>query len=266
MYPNVRIVLIKTWHSGNIGAVARAMKNMGLNQLFLVDPIDFPSQQATARAGQATDILEQATLVSNLADALADCSLVIGTSARNRTIALPALTAEQCASRVIAQSPTQQVAIVFGRERMGLLNEEIQQCHFQVNIDANPQYPVLNLSQAVQLICYEIFKARQHQPNPPNHDEPYPLQKELISFQEHLANTARTIGFIQNHEGQTLEHLNALFRRARLSKKELNILRGFLSAAQRHVRSGSPSSTDNGDSNNVSGNHIAPAKPDRNHA
>ncbi|MEJ2045051.1 MAG: RNA methyltransferase [Reinekea sp.] len=239
MLSNIRIVLIKTWHAGNIGAVARAMKNMGLSQLYLVDPIDFPCSEATSRAGQATDLLDQAVVVNSLEQAIDDCSLVIGTSARDRSIRLPALTAEQCARKTVAESKNTKVAVVFGRERMGLLNEEIQQCHFQVNIEANPEYPVLNISQAVQIICYEIFKAQQQTDLPlKSTDEPYPLQKELRLFQQHLKETAHNIGFLnKQHEGQVLEHLNALFRRARLTRKELSILRGFLSAIEKETGS-----------------------------
>ena len=234
-FQNIRIVLVKTWHSGNIGATARAMKNMGLSQLFLVDPVDFPSAEATARAGQATDILNDATVVATLADAIADCSLVVATSARDRSIGLPALCAEDCAKKAVQEAKASKVAIVFGRERTGLLNEEIQQCHFQLNIAANPEYPVLNISQAVQLVCYEIFKAGQTlDMTSEQTTEPYPLHAELALLQAHLKETAQQTGFLNpQHEGHTLAHFNALLRRARLTKKELSIFRGFLSAVQR---------------------------------
>ncbi|WP_320823195.1 RNA methyltransferase [Reinekea sp.] len=232
---NIRIVLIKTWHPGNIGAAARAMKNMGLDQLYLVDPVDFPSPEATSRAGQATDVLANATIVPTLAAALADCALVIGTSARDRSIPLPALSAEQSAQQAVAEQTQSPVAIVFGRERMGLHNDEIQQCHFQLNIDASPDYPVLNLSQAVQLVCYEIHKASLIQPIRPT--EAYPLHQELAHFQDHLANTAQAINFINSrHPGQVMEHLQAVFRRARLTRKELSLLRGFLTAVDKTDR------------------------------
>jgi len=200
--------------------------------LYLVDPVDFPSDEATSRAGQATDVLENTTVVKTLEEAIQDCSLVIGTSARDRSIRLPALTAEQCAIKAVSEQNNSAVALVFGRERMGLHNDEIQQCHFQVNIDANPEYPVLNLGQAVQILCYEIFKAaganRQSE-----EVETYPLHNELTLFNEHLEQTAYDIGLInKKHPGQTMDHLRALFRRARLTKKELSIMRGFLNSAQ----------------------------------
>lgn len=232
MFPNIRIVLIKTWHSGNIGAAARAMKNMGLTNLVLVDPVDYPSDEATNRAGRAVDVLENARVVDTLSEAIDDCQLVIGTSARNRTIKLPALTAESSATKVVSEQQKGQVAIVFGRERMGMSNEEIHQCHFQLNIDANPEYPVLNLSQAVQLVSWEIFKAGQNTPEPSV--EEYPRQRELELFYEHLATVAESIDFLNpSHPGQVMDHFRALYRRARPTRKELSILRGFLSAIEK---------------------------------
>lgn len=232
---DIRIVLVKTWHAGNIGATARAMKNMGVTQLYLVDPVDFPSEEASSRAGQATDILDQAKVVTSLDEAINDCSLVIGTSARDRSIPLPALTNEECGQKAVAEQIKAPVAIVFGRERMGLFNEEIQQCHFQLNIDASPDYPVLNLSQAVQLVCYEIFKASSSNGNR-RVDVTYPSHKALTLFNEHLEKTAKEVGFINpKHAGETMNHLIAIFRRARLSEKELNIMRGFLTAVDRTI-------------------------------
>lgn len=234
MASNIRIVLIKTWHSGNIGAAARAMKNMGVYDLVLVDPVDFPSEEATNRAGQATDILESARVVETLEEAIQDCTLVIGTSARNRSIPLPSITAEDCAERSVKTAKTGPVAIVFGRERTGLHNHEIQQCQFQLNIDANPDYPVLNLSQAVQLVCYELFKAQYQEDNAQSQVElgsvNYPTQEALTHFYTHLEATAKTVGFLNSaHPGQTMDHLKALFRKANPTQKELSILRGFLS-------------------------------------
>lgn len=236
---NIRIILIQTWHPGNIGAVARAMKNMGLSDLVLVNPVDFPSDEAYSRAGQATDVLDNARIVSSLAEAIDDCVLVVGTSARDRSIRLPAYTAEQCAEEAVTLQKQAPVAIVFGRERMGLHNDDIQQCHAQLNIDANPDYPVLNLSQAVQLVCYEVFKASQRQQQLPHVEEEYPLNEDLNRFYDHLAQTLDDIGFINTKApGQALDHLKALYRRARPTAKELRLLRGVLSKAQEASRKG----------------------------
>ena len=233
MTTNIRIVLIKTWHAGNIGAVARAMKNMGLTELYLVDPVDFPSNEATSRAGQATDVLENARTVAALEDALADCTLVIGTSARDRSIALPSLSAEESAIKAITQPSDAKVAFVFGRERTGMHNDEIQQCQFQLNIDAHPDYPVLNLSQAVQLVSYEIFKASKMK-EIKLETESYPEIRELKLFHEHLEAVSLDSGFVNpKHTGMTLEHMQALFRRARMTRKELSIMRGFLSSVSK---------------------------------
>ncbi|MEX2320318.1 MAG: RNA methyltransferase [Saccharospirillum sp.] len=230
---NIRIILIQTWHSGNIGAAARAMKNMGLSDLVLVNPVDFPSDEAYSRAGQATDVLDRARIVPSLTEAIDDCVLVVGTSARDRSIRLPAYTAEQCAEEAVSLQQQAPVAIVFGRERMGLHNDDIQQCHAQLNIDANPDYPVLNLSQAVQLVCYEVFKASQRQLQLPPVEDEYPLNEDLNRFYDHLAQTLDDIGFINTKApGQALDHLKALYRRARPTAKELRLLRGVLSKAQ----------------------------------
>lgn len=244
---NIRIVLVQTWHPGNIGAAARAMKNMGLDQLVLVNPIEFPSEEAYSRAGQATDLLDNARVVASLDEAIADCGWVVATSARERSIRLPAFSAEACGREAVSQQQQAPVALVFGRERMGLHNDDIQRCQAQVNIDANPVYPVLNLSQAVQLLCYEVFKAASAQPpsaadeepsaheEPSADEEPYPLHADLDRFYDHLNQTLDDIGFLNPaHPGQALEHLRALFRRARPTAKELRLLRGVLSAAQQN--------------------------------
>ncbi|WP_028669627.1 RNA methyltransferase [Saccharospirillum impatiens] len=236
---NIRIILIQTWHPGNIGAVARAMKNMGLADLVLVNPVDFPCDEAYNRAGQATDVLDRARIVPSLAEAISDCVLVVGTSARDRSIRLPAYSAEQCAEKAVTLQQQAPVAIVFGRERMGLHNDDIQQCHAQLNIDANPDYPVLNLSQAVQLVCYEVFKASQRHDNLPPVEDEYPLNDDLNRFYDHLAHTLDDIGFTNNKApGQALDHLKALYRRARPTAKELRLLRGVLSKAQEAAERG----------------------------
>jgi len=226
---NIKIVLIQTFHPGNIGAAARAMKNMGLTNLVLVNPVDFPSEEATSRAGQATDVLENATVVSSLEEAVKDCQLVIGTSARDRTITLPSLSAQQCGEKLVAEQEHGNVAVVFGRERMGLHNSDLVQCHFQLNIDANPIYPVLNISQAIQIVCYEVFKAGQKEYD--NKLEEYPLNDDLNRFYGHLESSLTQSGFIKpSHPGQAIDHLRALFKRARPTSKELQILRGMLSS------------------------------------
>jgi tRNA (cytidine32/uridine32-2'-O)-methyltransferase len=245
MLSNIRIVLINTFHPGNIGAAARAMKNMGLSELYLVDPRCYPDPEAESRASGATDLLENATVVDTLAEAIADCPLVIGASARSRSFPWPMLDAEQCAHKAVNESHQGPVAIVFGRERMGLTNEELMQCHFHVAIPANPEHPVLNVSAAIQVICYEIWKhhlasaastpitTTEYSPAADDSID-YPSHQEMEYFYQHLEQMLRDIGFmVTNHEGRSLTKLRRLFNRARPETLELNMLRGILKAAQR---------------------------------
>ena len=236
MLSNIRIVLINTFHPGNVGAIARAMKNMGLTNLYLVDPNDYPSEEATSRAAGAVDLLENATIVSTLEEAIADCSLVIGTSARHRTFQLPIMNARECAESVIPEAVDHNVAIVFGRETTGLLNDEIAQCHRQVYIDANDEYPVLNISQAVQIVAYEIWMANQNKENYKKETPEYPHKKDMDLFYEHLEETLYGINFIiRSHPGKVLDKLHRFFNRSRPEKQELGILRGVLAAVQREA-------------------------------
>lgn len=226
---NIKIVLLQTYHPGNIGSAARAMKTMGLTNLCLVRPRLFPHEEARAMAANAEDILEQAKIYESLEEAIEDCQLVIGTSARDRTFSLPPLLPEQCAEKLVGEAIETPVALVFGRERMGLHNDEIQQCHFQVNIPANPNYPVMNIASAIQVLCYEIFRNFSSDSIRGVTDVEYPLNKELNQFHEHLEATLTKISFLkEQHQGQTMTRFKRLFRRARLEKKELNLLRGLL--------------------------------------
>ncbi len=237
MLSNIRIVLINTFHPGNIGAIARAMKNMGLSNLYLVDPNDYPSDEATSRAAGAVDLLEKATIVSTLEEAISDCSLVVGTSARHRTFQLPLMNARECAQSAVVEATNQPIAIVFGREKTGLLNDEIAQCHRQVYIDANDEYPVLNISQAVQIIAYEIWMAEQENVNKEKVDTAeYPRKGDMDLFHTHLEETLYDINFvIKNHPGKVLDKLQRFFNRSRPEKAELGILRGVLAAVQRET-------------------------------
>ena len=229
MLANVRIVLVQTYHPGNIGSAARAMKNMGLSQLWLVNPVDFPSEQASAMAANAEDILASAHVVSSLTEAINDCGMVVGTSARERTFNLPSLLPTQCASQMIQESSNYPVALVFGRERMGLHNDEIQQCHYQVNIPANPEYPVLNIAQAIQILSYEVFQQSTTANTVEQWPDVYPLHKEMEYFYQHLQQVLTELQVLRDkHPGNTMERFRRLFRRARLEKREISLLRGVL--------------------------------------
>lgn len=237
MLSNIRIVLINTYHPGNIGAVARAMKNMGLSQLILVEPRVFPDPEATSRAAGAKDLLEQARVVETLEEAIAECHLVIGTSARERTFDLPLLDIETAASQMIDESQTGEIAILFGRETTGMTNQEMLACNRHLYIDANPEYPVLNISQAVQLVSYELYRhARRAQATPPgagNKAAPHASQSEMALFYEHLETVLRKTSFIiPQHEGRVLDKLKRYFNRSRPERGEMGILRGILNAVE----------------------------------
>ncbi|MEH6579465.1 MAG: tRNA (cytosine(32)/uridine(32)-2'-O)-methyltransferase TrmJ [Amphritea sp.] len=230
MLDNIRVVLINTFHPGNIGAAARAMKNMGLSNLYLVEPRIYPSEEADSRAAGAKDVLDNATVVETLDEAIADCQLVVGTSARNRTFDLPIFDAHECGKKIAGEADNGKVAIIFGRETMGLHNHELQKCNFHVYIPANPEYPVLNVSAAIQLVCYEIWQAHNKR-DIIHQEQPYPLHKEMELFYEHLESALRKTNFIiPQHEGKVLTRLRRYFNRTRPEKTELNMLRGILTS------------------------------------
>ncbi|MEQ3652336.1 MAG: tRNA (cytosine(32)/uridine(32)-2'-O)-methyltransferase TrmJ [Glaciecola sp.] len=234
MLSDIRIVLVNTSHSGNIGSAARAMKTMGLSSLYLVDPVSPPDGKSSALAAGAGDVLANATTVKTLEEAVSDCGLVVGTSARSRTLPWPMLTPRECGEKLVVESEKYSVALVFGRENNGLSNEELQQCHFHVCIPANPDYSSLNIAAAVQTLCYEIrvnhldIEAAKF---PPSEEADYPRNEDLERFYTHLEATLKETQFIvANHPGIVMTKLRRLFNRARPEKQELNILRGILSS------------------------------------
>lgn len=235
MLERIRIVLVNTSHPGNIGAAARAMKTMGLSDLRLVAPARFPDAEATARASGAEDVLAGAQVFDSLADALADAVWVVGTSARLRSIRWPLLEPRACASRALAEAAAGPAALVFGRERSGLTNDELDLCHALVNIPANPDYASLNLAQAVQVLSYELRMqwlgedaAAQQVP-----EHPPATAAEMEGLYAHLEQTLYDLEFISLEQpGQMMRRLRRLLQRSRPDQNELNILRGILSAAQ----------------------------------
>lgn len=245
---NIRVVLVNTSHPGNIGGAARAMKNMGLSRLVLVQPRDFPSAEAVARAAGAVDILDNARIVGSLEDALDGCGLVLGTSARNRHIPWPLLDPRECAATCMEQiEQAGEVALVFGREDSGLSNDELQRCHFHVHIPSDPEFSSLNLATAVQVLTYEVrmaWLAAQGQPTKMAKLEAHAEQSslpvtadELERFYAHLESTLVQIGF---HDPQQPRHLmprlRRLYGRSNISKLEMNILRGILTETQKAAR------------------------------
>ncbi len=241
MLDAIRIVLVNTSHTGNIGSAARAMKTMGLKHLYLVNPVSKPDSKASALAAGATDILANAKIVDKLEDAIEECGLVVGTSARSRTLSWPMLDSRECGKKLIDEGQKYPVALVFGRENSGLTNEELQQCHFHVCIDANPEYSSLNLAAAVQTLCYEIrmhYLALQRAPyaNRANDVFEYPLSTELENFYQHFESTFAESGFIRTkHPGVIMSKVRRMFNRARLESQELAILRGMLSSIDKII-------------------------------
>ncbi|MHB0774308.1 RNA methyltransferase [Halomonas sp. WWR20] len=237
MLDNLRIVLVQTYHPGNIGAAARAMKTMGLRHLTLVNPRCFPDDEAFRLAAGATDILEQARIVDSLPEAVADCVQVVGASARLRSLPLPHFDEpDSMAQQLIETAQLAPAAMVFGRERFGLTNDEIRHCTHQVSIPANPDYGVLNLSQAVQVLCYEVFRAWRRRPDseslPPPASASLPTQAQMTHFYAHLHRALHSSGFLTQPHARTEDHLHALFARAQPTRKELSILRGVLATLE----------------------------------
>lgn len=233
--PNLRIVLVHPTHPGNIGGVARAMKNMSLDQLWMVSPAPFSGQEARARAAGADDVLANARVCDSVDAALRDCTLVIGTSARGRRIPWPQLTPAQAAARLAAEAERGTPALMFGRERMGLTNEELDRCHFLVAIPSDPAFPSLNLVCAVQIMAYEILRARgaTYVGETPDIEYPGASHEDLLRFYEHLERVLVEIQFLDPANPRKLmRRLMRLFNRAGLDQNELNILRGILTAVE----------------------------------
>jgi tRNA (cytidine32/uridine32-2'-O)-methyltransferase len=238
---NIRIVLVNTTHPGNIGGAARAMKNMGLAELYLVEPKEYPAPRAVWRAAAARDILDGATIVETVDEVIADCGLVVGTSARERRIPWPLLNPRECGEKIYRESATHKTALLFGREDRGLTNEELQKCHYHVHIPSNPDYSSLNLATAVQVLAYEVRMASlaDEQGNLPaltDWDQPPVKSADLEYFHEHLATTMAELKFYDpENPKQVLTRMRRLFNRVRMDEMEVSILRGLLTAVQRKI-------------------------------
>lgn len=235
-FPKIRIVLVNPSDPGNIGAAARAMKTMGLDQLYLVAPEAFPHPKASVRASNALDILGNAQVVSSLEEALYDSTLVFGTSTRTRELNWVSLTPRQAVEKM-GEMSQEKIAILFGRERCGLSNQELQHCHFQITIPANPNYSSLNLASAVQIVCYELRLAFLHKKEIMAVKQTN-LAKvgQLEYFYQHLNNLLMDIEFLQpSRSQQIMDRLRRLFSRAELDETEVNILCGVLSSIQKKL-------------------------------
>ena len=234
----VRIILVETSHPGNIGAAARAMKNMGLRALHLVRPRLFPHMEATARASGADDVLDTAQIHTDLASAIADCGFVVGTSARTRHMPWELVEPRECAQRIRSAAERAKVAIVFGAERTGLTNEELMLCNLLVTIPTDPAYASLNVAMAVQIIAYEIWLAtRMERPAGQEPDVPLATAEEMMRLYAHVEEVLELIDFRERTAGgHLMKRIRRLFNRAQLDQNEMNILRGILTAVQARRR------------------------------
>ncbi len=231
---SIRIVLVRTTHPGNIGAVARAMKNMGLSDLALVDPRFFPHEEATARASGAHDLLENAMRVETLPEAIADCVYVAGASARPRSINWPCLDCRDAAARLLEESSNGKVAAVFGPEKTGLSNSDLDHCDTLLTIPTHPDFSSLNLAMAVQVLTYEIRAAQVDKHPSYEADAPLATSAELERFYGHLEQVLTDLQFLDpDNPRYLMRRLRRLFIRARPDQNELNILRGILTSVER---------------------------------
>ena len=227
----VRVVLIDPSHPGNIGSVARAMKNMALSDLVLVRPRSFPHAESIALAAGADDILAGARVVQSVEQAVADCAFIAGTTSRPRSYYWEFTTPRDVAGRIVALAPENRAALLFGSERYGLATEDLNLCNVLVRIPANPEYCSLNLAMSVQLAAYEIFMAREQPQSHTQLEMALAPSGDVEHFYAHLHEVLNEIDF-EDRTGHLMERLRRLFNRAQLDRNELNILRGILSAVQ----------------------------------
>ncbi len=237
--PLLRIVLCGTTHPGNIGGAARAMKTMGLERLVLVDPKPgiFPSEEATARAVSAVDILERAEVVPSLDQAVADCTLVVGTTARERHIGPPVMLPRAFCEQAAELAGPGEVALVFGRERTGLSNEEVDLCQRLVRIPTQEAFASLNLAAAVQIMAYEWIQSVASAPQPrPGRYRPA-NSEELEGHMKHLQQVIEETGFFAGKNQEAIvRRLRRIYARTQLDTNEINILRGLLSQVQKALK------------------------------
>lgn len=231
---NLCVVMAETTHPGNIGAAARAMKNMGVTDLRLVNPRVFPSSEAVARASGADDLLAAARVCSSLDQAIADCSIVVGASARDRTVVWPELTPRACAESLGPLLVSSRIAVLFGREHSGLTNEELDRCQYLLRIPCNPEFSSLNVAAAVQVTCYEFLVQAQAAGAADRPPADLADASEMESFFGHLRQSLFDIGFFHATKSSPslMRRLRRLFHRAHLERTEIHMLRGILSQMQ----------------------------------
>ena len=237
---SIRFVLVEPSHPGNIGAVARAMKNMGLDELVLVKPKTFPHAEATARASGADDVLARARVVQTLAEGIEGCGFVVATTSRGRDLNYRVLEVREAARRVVEEAGRGSVAVLFGAERMGLTNEDIDVAHALIRIPGNAEYLSLNVAMAAQIVAYEIFQARTAVGVVPSRQGavPFATPQQMAHLYEHLAQVMEEVEFRDRTQSGTnlMERIHRFLQRAELDQNEANILRGFLTCVQKKRR------------------------------
>jgi TrmH family RNA methyltransferase len=239
---DIRIVLVEPSHPGNIGAAARAMMNMDLRQLVLVRPREFPHPEATARAAGAAGVLGSARVVDTLEEAIADCGFVAATTSRNRDQNYRVLDVREAAVRAVAEARRAPVALLFGAERTGLMNEHLEASHVLLRIPASHDYASLNLAMAVQLVSYEILRAREADGTAGVSrelaDAPLASPPQMQQLYAHLAQVLQEIDFKDRTKAGThlMSRIRRFLQRAQLDLNEVNILRGILAAIQNRRR------------------------------
>jgi tRNA (cytidine32/uridine32-2'-O)-methyltransferase len=242
--PSLRFVLVRTSHPGNIGAAARAIRTMGFTRLVLVAPHEYPHPETTALAVGATDVLDNIVVVPTLVEAIADCTLALGCTARRRGVALPEFSPRAAAEQV-RTAASGEIALVFGNERTGLENDELKLCHAAVHIPSDPDFPSLNLAQAVQVLAYELRVAQLESTTggasanteAPAKDDPPASAAQMEYFFSHLEQALDDIDFHKGRSPRTImQRLRRLFLRAHMDEREVRILRGILDDAQRMAR------------------------------
>ena len=236
---SVKVVLVGTTHPGNIGATARAMKNMGILDLALVEPKEFPSDVATFRSKAAKDILEKASVHTSLEEAISECELVVGTSARGRTVPWPVLNPREAAEEMHKSSLNGKVAIVFGREDRGLTNEELGLCNFHVHIPSDPEYSSLNLSQAVQILAYEIRLSylQDRHVNKEYWDVELANNEQTERLINHMDELMQEVDFYDvENPRKLLVRIRRFFKRSKIDVMEANIFRGLFATIQKKLK------------------------------
>ena len=235
---NIRIVMVNTSHPGNIGAAARAMKNMGLTKLYLVEPKEYPSLEAISRSVGAVDVLDDAVVVKNLDEAISDCVWVAGTSARFRTIEWPILEPRDCVEKALDNIGQSEIAIVFGNETNGLTNEQMERCNVLLHIQTNPEFSSLNIAAAVQVVCYEfrqaLVKVKVKSPKGSKHRyDTMANATQLEGMYGHIREALDQLEFFGTKNPDVMmRRLKGLFSRAETTQREVSIIRGVCAAIQ----------------------------------